>query len=521
MSRLNYTELRDGKVIWLFDLSWSGQAFRWASDPVSVPTDDGGSYRYDGGLDFDLQLAYEFLSEYPDLVSIPMSLVFPVSIAELIGRGYDLSAATGELSLWVDGRTHEQRQTVVVGVIEAPEYGKDGQPIAFSLKEFPGDDVRSVIDPEHEVSALTFPTAPTSSYGRIYPFVFGSPGMSGTLETTGSPATLYDEAPDEAIVIADHPVVATSATIVNMTQENSHTIPVIGRAFDSLGQLVSVADVSSVTPPIVAGDDLWIRWDSGGAIPSPIRPSVALDGAGSLLYLMLKKTGLRIDSAACIAACQYLDAYKVAGYVDADVRAWDWLRQNVLSILPVSMLYGPSGLYPLIWKTDITDADVITSLTDGVNCTLDGNVQYENTTIVNNCTVKYCLRADTNEYLKRVTVGNKATDTGLQLIAAASQSRYGVRSETIETAIVYDDATAYRIASDRIRSRGLRRRIVTVDCSWSLGWLERGQVVQLNIESLYIRSALAIVQSIQYQRSVISLQLCIVEDPLRDRRIYG
>lgn len=520
MSRLNYTELRDGKVVWLFDLSWNGQTFRWASEPVHVPTDDGISYRYNGGLDFDLQLAYEFLSEYPDLVSIPMSLVFPVSIAELIGRGYDLSAATGELSLWVAGRTYEQRQTVVVGVIEAPEYGRDGEPIAFSLKEFPGDDVNSVVDPEHEVSVLTFPTAPTSSYGRIYPFVFGSPGISGTLETTGSPATLYDEAPDEAIVVADHPVVATQATLVNMTQENAQTIT-IGRIFDSLGQMISVSDVSALAAAPVAGDDLWIRWDDGGAVSSPIQPSTALDGAGSLLYLMLKKTGLRIDSAACIAACQYLDAYKVAGYIDADIKSWDWTRQNVLSILPVSMLYGPNGLYPLIWKTDITDADVITSLTDGVNCRLDGRAQYENTTIVNSCTIKYCLRADTDEYLKRVTIGNKSTDSGLQLIAAASQSRYGVRSETIETAIIYDDATAYRIASDRIRSRGLRRRLVTVDCNWSMAWLERGQVVELNVTSLYIESAIAIVQSIQYQPTGISLQLCIVEDPLRDRRISG
>lgn len=499
-------------AVWLLEINLQGQPFRWASEPVSVVDADGVSRRYDGGLDIDVELAYELLGDSPDLLQVPVELYWPVSVADLVARGYDLSAATGELSLWAKDTTYESRQIFLTASVHAPEYGRDDEPISFSLRQTPIDETSTVLDPADALTVTSTSVLDPGADGRQVPLVFGAPGRG---ETPGSPMIMGYDVGLAVSFVSQQPSAAGSIISYNITQSTTYTVTaetLSGRLF---------ADLSGETPIPVSGDELWACFSLPLGIGDPLETGQPLTGAGSLLLYLCQKLSTPLDRQAFVDAAPYLNAYKVDGYIDTEVEAWSWMQENLLPILPISMAYGARGLYPIVWRSTATTSDAVCTLTDGLTCNTEGPIKYESKQIINECTVKYFMRADTQQYLKRVTVGATLDEAdGTQAIAAASRARYGRRQSVLETSIVYDTGTAYRIASDRIRLNGLRRRSVSVSVRWDYAFLKRGDVVRF-VSADYYLDTVAWVQSIAYTVTGIRLTLTIIDDPQRVVRPYG
>ena len=278
--QLYRSELVGSSVHMLLDIIYAGRVFRFSdSAGLVVPRTSGTAIQYGGGLSFDYESAMELFSGEPDIQSMAFELVFPVDVAALIADGFDLSAAIGELSVLVGSRVYEDRQVLLSGYLSQPEYGAAGEPIRFSIEEapyldraiFPGsmasglsaqdaalDEVAKVYRTVTEtvsratgISLDTFPTFDPAAATRIYPFVFGSPGIhtdiAGTLGPgSGSPAMLVDTGA-RTVLIAGHRVRATNVGIYNRTSNGTYNNLAVTSTVDLLGQPISTVTMGAGT----------------------------------------------------------------------------------------------------------------------------------------------------------------------------------------------------------------------------------------------------------------------------------
>ncbi|MEY2713893.1 MAG: hypothetical protein RIT24_236, partial [Planctomycetota bacterium] len=109
-------------------------------------------------------------------------------------------------------------------------------------------------------------------------------------------------------------------------------------------------------------------------------------------------------------------------------------------------------------------------------------------------------------------------------ICAVSQARYrtsrdtGVREDELDTAIVWDVATADAILAIRARAYALAHRMVDYIISANdYETLERGDIVTLTDSEIGVSDMVCLVREIQYDTSdTIAVSLLIIEDPARD-----
>jgi len=521
MRRLPIASLASGRPVWLLEINVAGRIWRWASDPITVTHErEGKTYTYQTGIEPEFAEQFELLSESATLQAIPFELFWPESAAELSSRGFDFSAGTGELSLIFDGEDYETRRVLAKGSIDAPEIGYDDEPVNFSVKDNGYQDLGNMLSPTALVGPLTFNVSITdpASQGRYYPLILGSPGKITNAEltrTTGSPALGIVSSGSDLLVLAVGNTAASSVVLVNQTDDTTSTVAIVPIT-DALGQTVMIHTGAT---NYSHGDAMFARWTGdGGGVARGDDPNTAMDGAGEILIYALKKSTLTVDYAAFEAVSGVLNQYKIATYIDQPVAPWEWIQGSLLPILPISIVSGPSGLRPILWRPYATNDDVVASLVEGVTATLLSPIQFESSDVVNQMQVKYALRVDTGEYLLDVAVGPEGVSLGssvtTNVYATSSYQLYGLKQGKMETPVVYDKATATRIAADQVRARAFRRRTVSVSVGWRMGWLELGDLVELTAPSYYLESQLCTITGISRSTSDVVLTLLIDAVPL-------
>ena len=250
VKRFHEAMLRGAKYHILLDIFWAGESAHLSdSDVVVHSTAQNEDINYTGSLEarLDVEEALNLFSQGSDIISIPFSAVMPFNVPQLISRGHDLSTATGEMSIWIEGTTYEERRVVLVGKLNDPEYGYENEPINASLQnEFFND--KALIPPStHVINEYTwsqiFYTTPVLS-GLAYPFVFG---QDDEYNTTHSPAYVIDTRfGKEAVLVAGHPIEATQVTLfVDATHVKACDVY---KHEDNLHQVVTVADISTNIP---------------------------------------------------------------------------------------------------------------------------------------------------------------------------------------------------------------------------------------------------------------------------------
>ncbi len=143
----------------LVEVTFAGQTFRWSTRPVTMSDGGGAVLVFNGSLNaLDFGTVLQTLADTPDQTSISLDVLWPVDVAELVAQGHDLSAATGELSAWVEGRAYEDRQVLVAGRVRQPNYGAFADPVSFTIEEAPFMDVGEWPATAQRAARHTWPT---------------------------------------------------------------------------------------------------------------------------------------------------------------------------------------------------------------------------------------------------------------------------------------------------------------------------------------------------------------------------
>lgn len=514
MKALSRSEYVDPVV--LVDVVWSGRTFRFASRSVTVLTSAGAPLVYAGSIEVEWSESVDYSGEIPDEDTTIGDVVFPVDVALWYRQGRPLVGARAEVSLWVEGRTYEEREPLTVGTVTASEYGEDGDPVTLSIQPPTLDDTALIPRPEARATSDTWSTLATELDGEPYPEVLGAPGLgtSNAERTGGSPAILVNTSGNGKWLVATRAVKASTVDLVDATAGTIESVSV-SLERDLLGRVVSTVAGGGTTARTV-GNDYWIDWNGtdGGASFS----GASTSGGGQLCMWLLRESSVTFDEGAWRALAPVLDGYRFGFYLDEPRSPLDVLRQDIVPLLPIGLGRTPLGLAPVPIRLDATAADAVAHLEVGRNIQLAGPVRVDSDSAVNDVTIDFAPRSD-GDFDKRRRVMGEATASGDSWphpLARVSRALYGQRSQRIETAFVYDQATADRIISDMVQASALPPERVTVTALLALSWLRAGSVVTLTAPTLHYAAQVAHVDSVQRSGAGLRLELSVRQSLARD-----
>lgn len=343
---------------WLLELRLQGRSWRLTSSPegLSLSSSSGEVFTYEPGLE---DPAPALSTSSVEGLEIPLSVLLPVLAWEQLAGAANLSGFTGELALWEEGDSWEERQVWVDGRVDQPVYATAGEPVTFSLVEVPWED-RSLFPKSTElISGSTWPTQagrslPEAAIGLYYPYVFGAPGViyasdTGLTEFFGWPVLLVEidtttrdnftgAAVSATVLLAAHPMAATSIKLYNRTTGLSATVTVTQLA-DLIGQTPSVASVTGATLQITEGDELWASCTSTAAGGLKAPEGGVARGLGQVAEWLLRQSTFRVDLTR-LTQLQKLNAFNVDFYINQPASAWSILTDMILA----------GDLFPAWWR---------------------------------------------------------------------------------------------------------------------------------------------------------------------------
>jgi hypothetical protein len=525
--------------------------------------------------------------------SAAIAAVFPVDVPLLVAQGHDMAGATGVLSRWIEGTAYGARRVVINGQVVDPEYGASDDPVSFSLELTPWSDSKTIPPANAAVlsanwDAFMIGSLPTGGVGRLYPIVIGKPGVvsTGTYDSgrvSGSQGVYVDQqstgrggsnVSDVTIVLAGHHVTASSVFMNTNTDTDGRRYPVVN-GVDRAGNQIAYSPWY-LTKPAAADAYVWdatylgvYTWGAppsatvigpigvAGA-PSSIRPGPKVDhsgvfvswsdlddvvgggladasgnamrGAGDVLEWLMLQSGVPVDLGRFAAAKSLLSGFKLDFTIDAETTPWEYVTAHILPILPVSIVSGPDGVYPVVWRYDALASDSVAAIDTGLDPYVQraSNVSYDRSNVVNAFSLTYALSVRTSNYagaLRYAAEGTTGATTNYY--CTLSKRRYArpdgadlESGKAIETPCIYDNATAHAVLQWMSRAFCLaRRRIEYIAPESTYGWLERGHVVTITDADLHLTNQVALVESIRIDGSpMLRIKLLIIEETVRDAR---
>lgn len=528
-------EFTGAEVVWLLELTWAGRVFRWATTtPDTGPrvlTDlDGNVYPYEGGLQMptvDRQVSIQATAV--DGLALGFDVLFPadVDVAQLVSEGHDLSTATAEVALHLAGGFYEDRDVVLSGGLRKPSYDVAGEPVQFTVEAEPYDDGALIPTVSQRVTLSTWPTRPQSSDGLYYPIVFGTPGAfrssaGSSLTTSGSPAIVVEASGGNAqtLLLAGHLCAANGVRIYDSsgTGEDFST----ASTQDTLGQWTTTVDVSSAASIDLTDTDFWAGWDGLAALVDADGTTV-VQSAGALMQWMLDRSTSGVDRGRWAAVASKLTRYTLAGYIDAPVSPTEWIEDNVLPLVPVTLVDGPSGRYPVLWRYTATASDAVDHIEFGPGVTRVGRITYPllNRDRVNEVRFDFAKRAKNGQAYRSVAVVAESAGSSEEYPsrrALLSKARSGMRAVQLDSDIVYDQATALLVCRDVLARDGLSQRLVSYQLPQQYGHLVVSDVVTLTDAGRHFTDLVGLVQGIEWEGDTLTVELLLIEDPDRDDR---
>lgn len=518
------------RIYWLLSLQWAGQIFRWSSAPVDVPSDDG-DLPFDGGLEpVELEVSLGSIGEVGAATSIPFEVAFfeSVDVAELVSLGHDLSEGIAEIAIWSEGSRWEDRVVVLVGPLREPVYGGDDGLVSFSVEDGLVAD-RSLIPPASwTVSTANFPSSTrTESEGLTYPVVIGQPGY---LRRAGSTCGAVPALSVDATVGGDG-VVTTTKVIVAGHECATGTVVVFdgtGSYFygfstvtDSSENEVSIAEIDTSVDQ--TSSTFYSGWFYGGGILKPGTTDDYIHDAVDVILWALQQTSVAVDLVAWESVRPLLAAFQVDGYIDERVSPWDWLVDNILPLLPISILPGPRGYYPVVWRLNATAEEAVAHLNaDEAQVERDSAITYSKTSeVVNDFVLSYSPDLNRGGYRTTLRLhGDEAVtvseDVQLTRSCIVSRTKYGTRSEELESDWVWEPATALAVLQWRAAAYALPRRSVSYAVGAEWGWLRVGDVITVTDLEVRFDSTVCLITSVRWaDETSIVLGLTVLDHPER------
>ncbi len=505
--------LRDGAAHFLLDLAWGGHTYHLSEEAIEV-TIGTDTITYTDGLRFDgsWEDRLDLFASTPSSRSVSLDLYLDdlVDVPKRIKAGHPLGAATGTLSMWVEGQT--EARAILVGAVRGVEYGAKEEPVSLTIEEAPMMAPGLIPGPAQRVAfdgtlALQNGDLP----GQYYPIIFGRPGGAAGY---GSPALYHlmiPAATTGTLRICGHSTVPGDVVIVNTNTGLTETVT---PAWDG----VAMSAVTS-TLPESAGEtssEYYVRWPAAGGagVPSTSDPTVPMRGAGDIMAWMLDRSGARVDSGRMEVSAERLNGFRLDAAIvpgkEDRVSPIDWIQTHLAPILPVSARVGDGGLYYAVWSWGATSADAVAHLdADAIGAARVGSVEYSDPdALKQEIRLDYALDYSEDAY-QSTLVYTGARDrlslaTGVVLDAYlergfldyAGGDLSQIRTLEISSDVVLADSTAHLVCQYLARRYGVQSRLVhyEVDPEWA--WMEPGAVVTVTDSEIGLDSEVAIVESV-------------------------
>lgn len=542
MSALDHPEHYGALVpVWLVTIAACGRVWRLSSEVCTVTSNDG-DLLFEAGLD-DLSVD-EALGEPGGDPGEPVASIEQAHLDGVVTAttyGQDLTAGRGEVALWLPGTAWEDRRVLVAGRVRSAAVGRDDV-CDLTLGDTLDVDHGRILDAAATIDAASWPSAQDSAVGAAYPVPFGLPGVytatDGTsLTAPASPAPMVDTTGGaERLLIADGRVEAASVTIHNLDDGTSDFFAVVATTD---GRSREVSRVSLAVPgalTVDANNSYAVIFDQGGGGVLSDRAE-RLAGAGDVAVYVLARSTLPIDYGAWQAARAALNAYTLAGYIDdPDASPMDWIIDNLLPLLPVSLVFGPLGLAPYVWPMQITATDaemVIDATVHAGDLELDQDAPDQVGEFVPEVSIRYAFSLDGDAHRRRLTLTGNPTAITSALMAPTAQlraiwldhvARTGSEqpaTQEVESDIVGDDLTAARVLGWRAEMTSRPRRRVRYRASWAWGWVRLGMIVSVTDTTLRLNEAVGIVDAITWSALGPSFVVRLQSDVARDLSAVG
>ncbi len=464
----------------LVTIEYAGRIWRLSSRPLDVTNESGTTHLYRGGL-APLDVYQDGpLSGTTDPQSQTFEALISTDVSALVADQHLTSEATAEVAQIEAGQTWEQRIVRLTGRVSVESDGFQGKPLRLKVTAADPASRPGVHPPVN--AAMGDDTwgdiganRREQEDGAQYPSVFGAAGTITVQGTTASVAAVpvipitmstnqnrfvfyspwgdirstgggWWTVPGTAAflgygIIADgwmFPGDVGTAQRGNVqgfrrqTGTNTWTIvtcPLV-YALDKLGRIVTMVDNLVQVSAGVPLED----WEYAVAISPPVVGGVSatmlggLTGAGSIIRWAIEKSDVAVDWRRASSALAVLDRYELAGFWSQQCDPWSWLVDNVFPLLPCSWVAGPQGVYPVIWRLSATAYNADATLTDGLNCTIDGPITYDGDPLSAHV-LDYAAGLGNVEWRRKATWHGKPTrDTvreSMSLHTRRAQGRYG------------------------------------------------------------------------------------------------
>ena len=537
-------DIQGADIIFLLTINWLGMDYRFSTIPLDLEDDEVGQvYRYQGGLsDPDIDQSTKFLGVNVESDSISVELIFPgVNWVHEWLQGSELSYAQCEMSMVpvVQGRTsfkYSDRVKLFTGKVIDPIYGTPDRPeghVIFSIENNLNTVKKRLLQEAYRIDPYQFPgldqraaaLGRTISYpiGKYVPLVFGECGTYATrkvltfggpfsvnVRTKGieflnqkgtSPSYVIDTSGSGAGLVVTYVVALgevearrlriydqTGGNFVNYVEQDTTTE---GQIISIVKyQIGSVLEDNSFIPALDEDQTFWVSWgEFGGGLPDPMSGD-SLAPATNLILYVLDIMGLEYSRDTWMGISSLLNRYQFSGYVnDPEVLAWDWLQKNILAYLPIETFNGATGIEPRVnlyfYNEQIHPTHHLVE--NGLFEIVTG-IQPLDVDVVNKVVLSFAWSGEHEQYLSTLSIDpTLEKETAMNTrdpISDISFQRYGLKEMAVECPFIWDLDTAYRVARDIIKVRGLGVYAIEVQAAPQYGYLDVGDVISLTTSRL-------------------------------------
>lgn len=491
-------------MIWLLRFQWAGRTW-YLSSSEAVPEEDGVGIPHWPVLEVDgFAEGVEIGGGVSGPCTVDASFTLDLDGWEYIRDGHRLDMVWGEVSLWEPGTTYAQRIVLVKGRMISDSIPRDGEPFEVTITQTVIDTATAWPPAGDVVTSEAWPNAPADEdsvnvIGEAYSWPIGFLGPwqddeGTTFLTSTTPVIVVDDTPGAQVgAIAGAPVAATTVSIWNSVQKQSHTFTV-SSTVDGSGVVRATVDLSPAPGgwSVDGSEALYVNdWNEGGLLYPNYGsgPRTASGLADAIVYLLQRRYGAlgpeAIDLGAWAAMAPFLNGFQV-GIAPESGDPMEVITSQLLPLCPALWIVGgPAGFRPIFFAdTPITECRELVQGRDVF--TSEEGPGFTSLLPVNQIEVSYAPSTFLGKTRGTVTIGPENSAQ-----AAASVTRHGGRIETIDASATYDRGTAAAAASETIRLRWTRPLYLVYDAPPEVALsLTLGQRVRLTDEDLGLQDRL-------------------------------
>lgn len=506
---------------WLLDLEWAGRVYRLSTEPV-VMTDDRGIVRqYVGGLltapSLTIQSNRSGADDAAPSAGLSLSLD-DTDVASRVAAGARLQEARGNLyAVFIDehGAVIQPWSRRIAYIIDGrcSEPGFDGPNdpttlVRITLTGQPAEDSTTLLDPLAVIDGKTWPEVgdDAEQQGKVYPIVFGQPGLFTKADgtggsTSGSPAYPVTFTANNADYLLICGADVDAATVTVYDDSGSNDVFTVILTQDGRGRFVSVVNISGGG---IARDSAvyWVKWSTGGGIRNPYG-SGALERLGDVVRWVLGFSSAPVNLSA-FANEDELNRLQVAGFFNDNEATPYESAIDLISLHPgAGIRRDANGIRPVVRRLDYSDdetAGTITAYTinpivgrapspDFVPLEGEGwrYTQAEGD-VITDAALSFARRTKTGRYRRQIRCTHDpepgAAEEFATEYAVMAETRQAAQSfrkprsrrSTVEVDALYDEASAGYVVAETVRQSGFDSRERAYYCSFEWGWLDVNEV---------------------------------------------